>query len=393
MAEVVHAEPPSQTQPSAPRLGSFIIEQRVDDSVARLAGGIAARVTGAPGTQFAGVAGTAYCVSVPPGDASLPERVSALLNRRRSFSHPQVLPALETGLAGHVAYVVEPAEIGETLHDKLNRIGPVPPWALAPILAQLADALGAMHRAGLSHGQLHPGVVGLEEISGVAQLGALSVVGRGPRRDIELLAAFTFEMLTGKRWSAPPAPPEGELDLVGIVRDRLPGLSLRIAAVIASGLEAGKSGALAGPEAFSEEYGRALDGSSAESLNGAFDALNAGNTAMAVLFADSAAKYAPNSSDLGTLRLRIGGQNPADIFAGVAPMPVNNPPVIPASPTASMVSPSAFPDLDPAVVALLSGVQTAPVKSGSNPWMIFAVGLFFCIIALTVVGAITFSAS
>ncbi len=79
--------------------------------------------------------------------------------------------------------------------------------------------------------------------------------------------------------------------------------------------------------------------------------------------------------------------------AGVAPMPVNNPPVIPASPTASMVSPSAFPDLDPAVVALLSGVQTAPVKSGSNPWMIFAVGLFFCIIALTVVGAITFSAS
>ncbi|RIL08920.1 MAG: hypothetical protein DCC75_07745 [Proteobacteria bacterium] len=51
------------------------------------------------------------------------------------------------------------------------------------------------------------------------------------------------------------------------------------------------------------------------------------------------------------------------------------------------------PELIICIVALRSGVQTAPVKSGSNPWMIFAVGLFFCIIALTVVGAITFSAT
>jgi hypothetical protein len=363
----------------------------LDSASGRLAAGIAVGVVGADGTPHAGVEGTGYCLTLHAADPALRERVAALLERRRGFSHPQVLSALEVGFASSIAYVVEPAARGESLGAKLTRSGPAQPWVVAPVISQIASALGAIHAAGLSHGQLHPGTVWLDVDDGSVQIGALGMGGRGPRHDVELLAALTFELLTGERWTRPTA--ERELDLTGLVRDQLPSLSERVAAALALGLSATTSGALSGPTAFSQELDRALDGSAAELVGGAFDALNAGNPAMATLLADAAAKYAPNSEDLTVLRYRMTGSSPERLAAAPAMTSLTPAVPIPPPPATHPAAPPPPVDLNPQIVALLAGVTPAEPKTGANPWILFAVGLFFCIIVLTVVGALTFSAS
>lgn len=71
--------------------------------------------------------------------------------------HPNVVEVYEDGhLADGTSYLVMERLHGESLADRLRRVGALTPQELVPIALQICDALGAVHAAGIVHRDVKP---------------------------------------------------------------------------------------------------------------------------------------------------------------------------------------------------------------------------------------------
>jgi len=75
-----------------------------------------------------------------------------------SLNHPHICTLFDVGREGDVQYLVMELVEGETLAERLSR-GPLPSNEILKLAAQIADALGRAHRAGIVHRDFKPGNV------------------------------------------------------------------------------------------------------------------------------------------------------------------------------------------------------------------------------------------
>ena len=70
--------------------------------------------------------------------------------------HPNIVPLFDSGRAGDQLFYVMPFIDGETLRDRLNRLGPRPEAEVERVLHDLAEALAYAHASGVVHRDLKP---------------------------------------------------------------------------------------------------------------------------------------------------------------------------------------------------------------------------------------------
>jgi len=200
----------SQRSPDGPVVGGYRLAER-------LAGGGGAEVYRARHVRT----GSTVALKVLRDRRSL-----APLERAMAVRHPNLVRILATGTDPAGAYVVMEALEGTTLRDVLARRGPLDlPTALAVLLPVL-DALHAAHGLSVTHGDLKPENVFLEQLDGggarikVLDLGGLPPGPNGEvvfgsaaylspeqaagdvldaRSDVFGAALLLFELVTGRR--------------------------------------------------------------------------------------------------------------------------------------------------------------------------------------------------
>ena len=92
-----------------------------------------------------------------------PDAVFRLEQEARALAalyHPGVAPVLDAGTtATGRPYFVMPRLTGETVKDRLARLGPMTPAEACGIMVEVLEALDAAHRAGVVHRDVKPGNV------------------------------------------------------------------------------------------------------------------------------------------------------------------------------------------------------------------------------------------
>ena len=76
--------------------------------------------------------------------------------------HPHILPLFDSGEAGGLLYYVMPYVGGESLRQRLQRSGRLPPLEALRIASEVADALDQAHREGVIHRDIKPDNVMLD---------------------------------------------------------------------------------------------------------------------------------------------------------------------------------------------------------------------------------------
>jgi tetratricopeptide (TPR) repeat protein len=89
-------------------------------------------------------------------DAEFLARFEREASLARALSHPGVTRVLDAGVAGGVPYIAFELVTGGTLRDRMKREGRLPWRVAAGVGAEIAQALEAVHRAGLVHRDLKP---------------------------------------------------------------------------------------------------------------------------------------------------------------------------------------------------------------------------------------------
>jgi len=102
-------------------------------------------------------------VKVLPAALSANSDLRARLEREArtisSLNHPHICVLHDVGREGDIDFLVMEYIEGQTLADRIEEKGPLPPGETLKIGAQIADALDQAHRAGVIHRDLKPGNV------------------------------------------------------------------------------------------------------------------------------------------------------------------------------------------------------------------------------------------
>ena len=194
----------------------------------------------------------------PAAGASLdPARFTREIRITAGLAHPGIVPVFDSGEADALLFYVMPLIRGESLRARMSRIPALTPQEGCGLLAEVADALDAAHRAGVVHRDVKPenilladgrplvtdfGIawVTLDQGESLTRTGTLigtalymspeQLDGGGSidgRADVFAVGCILFEMLSG----APPfAAPTFPAILARLATERAPELPARVSA-------------------------------------------------------------------------------------------------------------------------------------------------------------------
>ncbi|MES1211423.1 MAG: serine/threonine-protein kinase, partial [Acidobacteriota bacterium] len=164
----------------------------------------------------------------PPGALARFRREAVALGR---LQHPHIVEVTDSGVdepAGGVPYLVMELLVGVPLSD-VCRQGPLPLAQALPLLAQIAEAVDAAHRAGILHRDLKPGNV------------FLCAAGHEPPR-VKVLDFGLAELLAGSSDLTLSGPAgSGEAEAPVTATGGLPGTPLYVAPEVIRDGEAGRA--------------------------------------------------------------------------------------------------------------------------------------------------------
>jgi serine/threonine-protein kinase len=212
-----------------------------------------------------------------------------------ALDHPGIVRILDTGTDERDrSYTVMELLDGETLQARIERGGPMSPQALAPIVAQVCDALAAVHEHGVVHGDLKPANVflvvegdaeratlvdfGLSKVHGLDRLTQTGEVigtpaymapelltgdgGLDGRVDSYALGVILYEALSGTLPFTERNP--GKLMFDVVMGKSVPltevaaGVPDAVAAVVERAMATPRDARFGSPTALAEAYARAL---------------------------------------------------------------------------------------------------------------------------------------
>src|SRR5438270_5514026 len=102
---------------------------------------------------------------LPPHLAARPDERERFLQEARTaagLSHPNVVPIHLVEARGDLVFFVMGFVDGETLRDRVERAGPLPPRLATKLLQEVAWALGAAHQRGVIHRDVKPDNIMIE---------------------------------------------------------------------------------------------------------------------------------------------------------------------------------------------------------------------------------------
>src|SRR5213083_1579411 len=102
---------------------------------------------------------------LPPHLATLPEERDRFLQEARTaagLAHPNIVPIHLVEAHGDLVFFVMGFVDGETLGERVERAGPLPPRLAVKLLQEVAWALGAAHQRGVIHRDVKPDNIMIE---------------------------------------------------------------------------------------------------------------------------------------------------------------------------------------------------------------------------------------
>jgi eukaryotic-like serine/threonine-protein kinase len=132
--------------------------------------------------------------------------------------HPHVLRTLGWAAEDDVALIATELVGGGSLRDRLAREGALPEAVVAVVLGQLLDALGAVHAAGLVHGDVKPANLLLRSGSWPHLL--LADFGVASRAGVPAGVAGTPSFLPPERLAGATPDPSQDVYAAGLVARR-----------------------------------------------------------------------------------------------------------------------------------------------------------------------------
>ncbi len=102
---------------------------------------------------------------LPPHLASRPDERDRFLQEARTaagLAHPNIVPIHLVEAHGDLVFFVMGFVDGETLRDRVERAGPLPPRLATKLLQEVAWALGAAHQRGVIHRDVKPDNIMIE---------------------------------------------------------------------------------------------------------------------------------------------------------------------------------------------------------------------------------------
>jgi serine/threonine protein kinase len=89
-------------------------------------------------------------------DGEYRERFRREARAASTVAHPHLVPVLEAGEVGGVAFVAMPLVDGRALEEVIHRDGPLTPGQVARVAREIGGALDALHAVGLMHRDVKP---------------------------------------------------------------------------------------------------------------------------------------------------------------------------------------------------------------------------------------------
>ena len=170
-----------------------------------------------------------------PGDAA---PLLAEARRASAVEHPGVVRIRDHGSAGDLAWIVMDLVPGRDLRRYVLEAGPLPPTRAAGVVADAADALAAVHAAGLVHRDVKPANILLDESDDTlsVRLADFGIAAPAPppdgltdasewaRTEPAPSRAGTYAYLAPEQWRGSPATVRGDIwGLGGVLYTALTG--------------------------------------------------------------------------------------------------------------------------------------------------------------------------
>lgn len=155
----------------------------------------------------------AVVIRQPGGDAAAGMLTAAVAASR--LVHPHLVAVYDAIDEGHRAYLVREWVPGVALRDVLAQ-GPLDAERATLVTHSVAEAVSALHVAGIVHGNVHPGTILIADDGRVVLLDAHADAPPDPEFDVRALGAVLYACLTGHwpyaeagRSTLPDAPRDG----------------------------------------------------------------------------------------------------------------------------------------------------------------------------------------
>ena len=154
----------------------------------------------------------ALVIRQPGGEAAAGMLSTAVVASR--LVHPHIVSVYDAIDEGHRAYLVREWVPGVALRDVLAQ-APLDPERATLVTHAIAEAVSALHTAGIVHGNIHPGTVLIADDGRVVLMDAHADAPTDPEYDVRAIGAVLYACLTG-HW---PYAEAGRSALPDAVRD------------------------------------------------------------------------------------------------------------------------------------------------------------------------------